>query len=499
MKAQSQILVAKAGTQSGFSVETDMHIKGSNVIKDGSDREAFAPFDDEPKAGIKPEPPAPPPEEKKPFNWGKLATNVLEGLAVAAVVAAATAVVAAAVVCTAGAAVPAIGAAVAAVGGFSGVATAAFATGMVMGAVGVDSKAISDRKSGEVSDISEYASIAAKDAFSGAVCGAIFAPFTAFGASTGLLGEIPTALQRTQSLVRTMVIGGTFNVAYDYLGDALDGRIPNAQEVLESYRDGALFSGYLHTGSEVLSEASPFIKNAVNKVSGKIPDNAKALKYAWDNFEVPKGVKLGSNFGNMDFDGIKSFADKYEEGLNKIKNGNDGAADAVNERLDSDLLDSNGKFKDADLQSKYDTYCEMKNKAGKKHRDPLDWKEASERWAELREQGKVFADEKFNKFAQKYENAQPEITIVTNEGEGTKIRVDGIATDEEGNIIIQEYKSSETAPYTKNQDKGFSELYSSGGKVVGKGKKEFSEGYEIPAGTRVQVVRPNGTKYFDEK
>jgi RecB family exonuclease len=130
---------------------------------------------------------------------------------------------------------------------------------------------------------------------------------------------------------------------------------------------------------------------------------------------------------------------------------------------------------------------------------PLEWKEASERWAERGKQGKVFADKKFNEFAQKYENAQPEITIVTNEGEGTKIRVDGIATDEDGNIIIQEYKSSETAPYTKNQEKGFPELYRSGGKVVGEGKKEFSEGYEIPAGTRVQVVRPSGTKYFDEK
>ncbi|WP_297429666.1 hypothetical protein [Clostridium sp.] len=70
VKAQSQIGVTKTGIESGFSVETDMHFKGSNVIKDGSDREAFAPFDDEPKAGKKPEPPAPPKEEKKPFSWG---------------------------------------------------------------------------------------------------------------------------------------------------------------------------------------------------------------------------------------------------------------------------------------------------------------------------------------------------------------------------------------------------------------------------------------------
>ena len=41
-KAQSQIGVTKAGTESGFSVETDMHFKGGNVIEDGRDREAFA-------------------------------------------------------------------------------------------------------------------------------------------------------------------------------------------------------------------------------------------------------------------------------------------------------------------------------------------------------------------------------------------------------------------------------------------------------------------------
>ncbi|WP_207652027.1 hypothetical protein, partial [Clostridium beijerinckii] len=82
VKAQSQIGVVKSGTENGLSVETDMHFKGSNVIKDGSDRETYAPFDDEPKAGTKPEPPAPPPEEKKGFNWGKLALVALATVAI---------------------------------------------------------------------------------------------------------------------------------------------------------------------------------------------------------------------------------------------------------------------------------------------------------------------------------------------------------------------------------------------------------------------------------
>ncbi|WP_211140818.1 hypothetical protein [Clostridium aciditolerans] len=47
IKAQSQILAAKKGTQSGFSIENEFHFLGDNVIKNGSDREAYPPFDDE--------------------------------------------------------------------------------------------------------------------------------------------------------------------------------------------------------------------------------------------------------------------------------------------------------------------------------------------------------------------------------------------------------------------------------------------------------------------
>jgi len=33
------------------------------------------------------------------------------------------------------------------------------------------------------------------------------------------------------------------------------------------------------------------------------------------------------------------------------------------------------------LQSKYDEYCERKYKTGEALKDPLEWKEASEKWA----------------------------------------------------------------------------------------------------------------------
>lgn len=106
----------------------------------------------------------------------------------------------------------------------------------------------------------------------------------------------------------------------------------------------------------------------------------------------------------------------------------------------SDLLDNTGRFKDAELQSKYDVYCERKYKNSEAPKEPLEWKEASEKWASLKEQGQEFSDESFSLFSQQYENAEREITIVTHEG--TKVRVDAIASDEYGNVIIQEYKSS---------------------------------------------------------
>ena len=113
--------------------------------------------------------------------------------------------------------------------------------------------------------------------------------------------------------------------------------------------------------------------------------------------------------------------------------------------------------------------------------------------AENRKKGREYEIEKFNEFKNQVDDAQEQITIVTNEG--TKIRVDAIGYDKKtGEIVIQEYKSSKTAPLTKNQEKGFKELERSGGKVAGKGKgkgeRAFKAGKEIKAGTEVNVIRP---------
>ena len=102
--------------------------------------------------------------------------------------------------------------------------------------------------------------------------------------------------------------------------------------------------------------------------------------------------------------------------------------------------------------------------------------------------GKAYAQKKFDKFKSKYSFAEKEVTIKTSSG--TRTRVDAIGLDVKGNVIIHEFKSSKTAPLTKNQKVAFPEILHSGGSVVGKGKGVFGNNYQIPAGVKVKIIRP---------
>lgn len=78
----SQINAVKTGTESGFSLEGDLHFLSDNVIKDGSSEESYPDFNDEPQAGVMPEPE---PESKESgFSWGKLALVAVAAVAVVA-------------------------------------------------------------------------------------------------------------------------------------------------------------------------------------------------------------------------------------------------------------------------------------------------------------------------------------------------------------------------------------------------------------------------------
>ncbi|MBE6839017.1 MAG: hypothetical protein E7507_05680 [Ruminococcus sp.] len=73
---------------------------------------------------------------------------------------------------------------------------------------------------------------------------------------------------------------------------------------------------------------------------------------------------------------------------------------------------------------------------------------------------------------------------------GMRTCVDAIGIDSNGNIVINEFKSSATAPLTNNQKNAFPEILKSGGIVVGKGKGIFRGEYKIPPGTEVKIIRP---------
>ncbi len=135
--------------------------------------------------------------------------------------------------------------------------------------------------------------------------------------------------------------------------------------------------------------------------------------------------------------------------------------------------------------------------------DSLDEKEwqrerRNEQLKRNKEQGKKYEIEKFSLLEKRGEYAVREITIVVDKGPKfkdvdryIKFRIDAIAIDPiTQNVILEEYKSSFSAPLTKNQDKGFTALEIYGGKVVGKGKGVFRGGREIKAGTKVEVIRP---------
>ncbi|MCM3005246.1 hypothetical protein, partial [Priestia koreensis] len=236
-------------------------------------------------------------------------------------------------------------------------------------------------------------------------------------------------------------------------------------------------------GQRVYRAVANDVKNTMKKI-GEIKIVPKSIKvFQTDGAPIPIWM-VDDWYKVKDLGRMFSVGGRGTKGTGNAEKGN------------SDLLDNTGRFKDAELQTKYDLYCDRKYKNGEAPKEPLEWKKASEKWASLKEQGQEFSDESFNLFSQQYENAEREITIVTHEG--TKVRVDAIASDEYGNVIIQEYKSTTTAPYTTNQEKGFPELKNSGGAVVGEGKGDFSRGYEVPSGTRPQIVRPEGTSYFDE-
>lgn len=209
----SQINAQKTNTESGFSLETDLHFLSEKVMKNGSSSESYADFDDEPEAGQMPEPPK---KKKKGFSWGSLLVAAVAVVAVAVSIA------------TFGVGAVLIGAAVGA-------------------AISVASTAIGDAISGKRSGLGTYI----KNALVGAVSGAIFGPFGAFESFGGM-----------------MAFGGINGMADSLLNQAVEGEFSLGQTLFDGLI-GVGTAGLLHGAGKALKGASKYVKNAVNKVLSK--------------------------------------------------------------------------------------------------------------------------------------------------------------------------------------------------------------------------------------
>jgi RHS repeat-associated protein len=105
------------------------------------------------------------------------------------------------------------------------------------------------------------------------------------------------------------------------------------------------------------------------------------------------------------------------------------------------------------------------------------------------EAGKAFEKESLERMKINNDSVVEQVTVKTKSG--TKTVLDGIGIDKNsGEISIQEYKASLTAPLTKNQKIAHPEIEESGATVVGKGKPPFGGGTEIPP-TEIKIIRKN--------
>ncbi|MBP2021900.1 hypothetical protein J2Z44_001696 [Clostridium punense] len=293
INAKTQILAKKKDALSGFSIDNEFHFLGTDVSEEGRDRETYNKYtDDEPLQG---QPPKAKNEgkKKKGFDWGKLAKNVVAGIAVVAVVA----LSAAFVISTCGAGAAAIAGGVAAIAtAADGIATAAAIGAATMGAMGIYNKAKSDIERGEVSDGEEFADSVFKDAFIGAVCGALFEPLIAVVAGGGLVG-LPSTAQVLKNFLRAAAIGGGYNYTYYGLREMVDGRTPTMRGYFNAFSEGAVFGAGFHIGGALISKPSPFIEKGskgVSNASNTVWDNIKITQPMYEGTKIPKSFEITS-------------------------------------------------------------------------------------------------------------------------------------------------------------------------------------------------------------
>ena len=119
------------------------------------------------------------------------------------------------------------------------------------------------------------------------------------------------------------------------------------------------------------------------------------------------------------------------------------------------------------------------------------WSEKYDTAIKNQKAGAKFEADSFQKFKEKYNSAQTQVEVefTLDDGEKVTLKLDAVGLDDNGNIVIQEYKSSVTAGFTKNQEDMYVinnyHLIAEGVVKNGDGSLKI-----IPKGTKVTVIRP---------
>ncbi|MBS5913776.1 MULTISPECIES: nucleic acid/nucleotide deaminase domain-containing protein [Paenibacillus] len=209
-RTTNMILAKKLSKQSGFTLESEYHVLGSQVKLVGADRTTYSKYDDDIQTYT--------PQKQEKKGWG-LFDTVLAAVAVVVVVA----LVVAATVVT---------------GGVAG----AILMGAACGAIAaVGATAIGDLARGELSSGATYLRSAVTGGIVGAITGGLFGPI---GGATSSLAPM-TASQLTSAYTGMLATGFASGYTDYVLTESINGRRPTLSGALNAGAYGAMFSGAL--------------------------------------------------------------------------------------------------------------------------------------------------------------------------------------------------------------------------------------------------------------
>ena len=232
-----------------------------------------------------------------------------------------------------------------------------------------------------------------------------------------------------------------------------------AKEVL--FEDPAAIARFKQADAKLFSKVKSWTERVHARLSGSSQENAAGA--LWSMYDKADGGSGSGGTGRANAPDTLSVADPAPGEAQTIEiNGQDGDVVFVQ---DAEYNENDKNSTKSEKATSTQSAKETKTLLLKKNR----------------EQGRAFEQEQFEIFSTQWENAVEQITIKTTVG--TRTRVDAIGFDEDGKIVIAEFKSSQRAPLTRRQKQAFPEIFNAGGVVTGKGKGLFLGGVQIPAGS----------------